>query len=324
MEQNNFKCYFCGSSKKQSEIEIYIDGGIKYALYECSDCGVQYWTPFKNPGAEWYEKDLRYAGRNIDPDFEPNWHQKKTIKFLGSLKGGLLDIGCGAGTFIYWAAKNGWNVYGIDFDKDAINTAKKVFKLENVYSVDLTGFRQKFFDLKFNLITFFDVFEHIDNHQEFLKQVSDALVPGGYIALSMPYRGCARWLKSGDLPPRHLTRWNRSAITGYLKKNGFEVVYINRLSEGVTFIMNKLRRKYGKYVSLNIIGKLKNKLREGGKIELNSKIEKNISRVHNLARIKDWLIFGIPAFLIWLAMLFTSKRYITLFVIARKIIHKYA
>ncbi|MDO8443230.1 MAG: class I SAM-dependent methyltransferase [bacterium] len=318
MEQNNFKCYFCGSSKKQSEIEIYIDNGIKYALYECSDCGVQYWTPFKNPGAEWYEKDLRYAGRNIDPDFEPNWHQKKAIKFLGSLTGSLLDIGCGAGTFIYWASKKGWDVFGIDFDRDAINTAMTVFKLNKVYAMDLAGFQLKFSNLKFNFITFFDVFEHLDNHHDFLEQVKNALVPSGYIAMSMPYRKGARWLNSGDLPPRHLTRWDRSTITDYLKKNGFEVVYIRRLSEGLGYIVTKLRRKYGTYFSMNIIGRLKNRSRKNGKIELNSKAEKIISRVHNLARIKDWIVFGFPAMLIWLTMLFTSKRYITLFVIARK------
>ena len=318
MEKNNLKCYFCGSLNKARDIESYVDNGIKYVLYECPDCKVQYWEPFKNPGAEWYKKDTLYASRNIDPDFEPNWHQKKTIEFLQPFSGKLLDVGCGAGTFIYWAKKNNWDVYGLDFDKDAINTAKEVFKLKNVYDLDLLSFREKFSDFKFKLVTFFDVFEHIDNHREFLEQINGALISGGYIAISTPYRCGARWLQSKDLPPRHLTRWSRSTITNYLKKNGFEVVYIRRLSGGISFIMNKLRRKYGKYVSFNIVGKLKSKARNNGKIELESVVEKNISRVHNLARIKDWIIFGVPAFFIWLLMLFTPKRYTTLFLIAKK------
>lgn len=318
MEQNNSKCYFCGSSNKVHDIESHIDNGVEYTLHECPDCKVQYWEPFKNPGAQWYKNDVLYASRNIDPDLEPNWHQKKTIDFLRPLSGKLLDVGCGAGTFIYWAGKNNWDIYGIDFDGDAINTAKEVFKLKNVYDLDLLSFRQKFPDLKFNLITFFDVFEHIDNHCEFLEQISGALISGGYIAISTPYSRGARWLQSKDLPPRHLTRWSRSTITNYLEKNGFEVIYIRRRSEGVIFIMNKLRRKYGKYVSLNIIGKLKDKSRENGKIKLESAAEKHILRVHRLARIKDWIIFGVPAWLVWLAMLFTAKRYISLFLIAKK------
>jgi SAM-dependent methyltransferase len=318
MEQIKFICYFCGSPKNPTDLETHVDNGNEYKLHECLNCHVQYWTPFENPGAQWYEKDLRYAGRNIDPDIEPNWHQKKTIVFLNPLKGKLLDVGCGAGTFMYWARKNGWDVSGIDFDRNAIRTGKEVFKLDNIEDTDLGGYLKKYPSSDFNLVTFFDVFEHIDNHNEFLSQIKSSLVPGGYIALSTPYRRGARWLQSNDLPPRHLSRWDRSTITDYLDRRGFKVVYVRRLSEGIGFMVTKLRRKYGKYVSLNIVGKLKNKVRKDGKIELGSSVEKNISRVHKLARAKDWIVFGIPAILIWLATLFTSKRYITLFIIAQK------
>lgn len=318
MEQNNLQCYFCGSLQKPRAIGTHADNGTEYSLYECLDCRVQYWTPFKNPGAEWYEKDERYSGRNLDPDIEPNWHQKKVIDFLRPFIGKLLDVGCGAGTFMHWAEKMGWDVHGIDFDRDAVRTAKEVFGLKNVESISLPEFGSGHPDLKFDLITFFDVFEHLDDHREFLGRVSGALKQDGFIAMSMPYRRGAGWFNSGDLPPRHLTRWDRSTITNYLEKNGFRVVYIRRLSEGLSFIVNKLSRKYGKYTSFNVVRRFKNKMRKNGKIELGSNVEKNIHMVHNLARIKDRIVFGVPAFLIWLAMLFTSKRYITLFVIARK------
>ena len=318
MDQDNSKCYFCGSPEKPCDIEKYADNGIEYTLFECPRCGAQYWTPFKNPGAEWYENDERYAGRNLDPDIEANWHQKKAIDFLRPFVGKLLDVGCGAGTFMYWAEKMGWDVYGIDFDRDAIHTAKEVFKLKNVYDMDLAGFRKNFPDLKFNLVTFFDVFEHLDDHHDFLDQVKGALNPGGYIAMSMPYRGGARWLQLSDLPPRHLTRWNRSAISGYLEREGFEAVYVKRLPAGISFLVSKLQRKYGKYFSFNIIGKLKDRARKEGGIKLGSAAERNIATAHKLARIKDVVIFGFPALIIWLAMLFSSKRYIGLFVIAGK------
>ena len=318
MEQNNSACYFCGSLKNQIDLETHTNSGVMYTLHECLDCKAQHWTPFKNPGAEWYERDSRYASSNIDPDLLPNWHQKKTVDFLNLRGAKILDVGCGTATFIHWAQKFDNDVFGIDFSHDAIPTAKNVFKLKNVYNMDLTTFRSSFPDIKFNLTSFFDVFEHIDNHKEFLNEIKSSLVLGGHIAMSMPYRLGARWLMGDDFPPRHLTRWDRKSLTRYLNQEGFEVLYIRRLSEGVGYLVTKLRRKYGKYFSLGLIGKMKKKARKDGKIDLESKEEKEISRVHKLARLKDWVVFGLPALVIYIAMLLTPKRYITLFVIAKK------
>jgi len=318
MEQNGQKCYFCGSSEKPRDIGTHMDNGTEYTLRECPNCAAQYWAPFKNPGAEWYEKDERYAGRNLDPDIEANWHQKKTIDLLRPFAGRLLDVGCGAGTFMHWAEKMGWDAYGVDFDRDAIRTAKEVFGLKNAESADLYTFRKGHPDLKFDLITFFDVFEHLDDHHVFLGQIKAMLEPDGRIAMSMPYRGGARWLQPGDLPPRHLTRWNRSAISGYLEREGFEAVYIKRLPASINFLVSKLQRKYGRYFSFNIIGKLKAKARKDEGIKLGSAAEKNIAAAHKLAKIKDAMIFGLPALIIWLAMILSPKRYIGLFVMAKK------
>src|SRR3989344_1434618 len=317
-KQDYSRCYFCESFSDAPIIETHVSDAVEYSLHHCQKCGVEYWTPFKNPGAEWYEKDLRYASRNIDPEIEPNWHQKKTINFLGPRMGRLLDVACGAGTFLYWARKKGWGVSGIDFDRDAIRTAKEVFKLDNVYDVDLTQYIKDHPESKFDLVSLFDIFEHIDNHKEFLREVGAVLLPKGYIAISSPYRYGARWLMGDDFPPRHLTRWDRRSITRYLDEQGFKVVYIKRMSEGVGFLVTKVRRKYGEYFSMNLIGKMKSKARKEGKIDLDSPEEKNISRVHKLARVKDWLVFGLPAVFLWLGLFFSQKCYITLFVIAQK------
>ena len=73
-----------------------------------------------------------------------------------------------------------------------------------------------------------------------------------------------------------------------------------------------------KFFSFNLVGKIKQSKRSDNKIELNSSSEKMITKVHILARIKDLIIFGLPALLIWLAMLPFKKRYVTLYVIAQK------
>ena len=75
------------------------------------------------------------------------------------------------------------------------------------------------------MVSFFEVLEHQDNPAGFLAQVRSLLKPGGYIALSVPNRN--RWQKGldvTDLPPNHLTRWNPEGLTGFLLREGFEIV----------------------------------------------------------------------------------------------------
>jgi SAM-dependent methyltransferase len=311
-------CPLCKKESVWHYCESHTDSGIEYKLYECSLCHAQFWTPLKNPGSEWYERDFRYVGLNKDPILKPIWNHRKVIHFLKPFTGTVLDVGCGTGSFLYNAKMNGWKTTGIDFDRSAITAAQKVFNLDNVEVNDLAGFYEKNKNTKFDLVTFFDVFEHIDNHNEFIEMVRAMLTDKGYVAMSMPYRYGAHWLQPYDLPPRHLTRWDRRALKTFLEAHGFSIKYITRRSEGIRIIVLKLRFKYGKYVSFNLVNKVKDKARTEGAIVIGSSTEKKVSRIRQLAKIKDYIVFGLPATAIWLVMFFTKKRYITLYAIAQK------
>ena len=315
MENSN--CPICKNTNDNNSIESHHEDGHDYDLIECQKCGLRYWLPFKNPGADWYEHDERYSDRNADPILIPNVNHKKIISFLKNKKGKVLDIGCGVGTFLKHAQDNAWEAYGLDFDKDAISAAQDTFSLNNLEVCDLAEYYNKYPDRKFELITFFDVIEHIDNHLEFFDVVKKLLAPRGYIAMSLPYRHGATWLKPHDLPPRHLTRWDRQTMKKFLHNQGFKVLYIGRRSEGVDYIVTKLRFKWGKKLSFNMVGKYKQKVASEDK----TNVINNSKKVNNmliLARIKDYVLFGLPALLIWLAMIPFKRRYITLYVIAQK------
>ena len=204
-----------------------------YRCFACSTCMVEFWWPLKNPGATWYEHDERYAGRNEDPILEPNWNHTKIISFLKPMRGRVLDVGCGVGNFLAHAQSQGWEPHGIDFDRDAIEAGKRTFDLKDLEVSDVAEYRAMHSGEQFDLITFFDVIEHIDNHGKFFEHVRALLVPRGYIAMSMPYRHHANFLMPGDLPPRHLTRWDRRSLTNFLERQDFEVCYLGRRTEGL-------------------------------------------------------------------------------------------
>ncbi|GIW65027.1 MAG: hypothetical protein KatS3mg093_006 [Candidatus Parcubacteria bacterium] len=88
--------------------------------------------------------------------------------------------------------KLGFEVWGIDFDKKSIEVAKNKFGLKNVFPMSLDEFvdfaKEK--DLKFDVITFFEVLEHQDKPREFLEQIKILLKPGGLYCWFCPKQ---RW-----------------------------------------------------------------------------------------------------------------------------------
>lgn len=300
-----------GSVREQHEVE-----GTTYDLYECTECRVQFWVPFKNPGAAWYEHDERYADRNSNPIRKPNKKHKDVLTFLEKQPGRVLDVGCGVGNFLAAAKEKGWDGWGIDFDHDAIAAGRRLFGLEHLTVASLQEFVDANPNQQFDLITFFDVFEHIDNHREFLELVKKLLAPGGHIALSLPYRNAWRWLMQNDFPPRHLTRWDDKALDGTLLRSGFRTVFRKHLAASVYFITLKIRFKYGKQFSLGLVRKVQMAAQSSTAL---AQEQKQVKAVRILATMKDLILFGIPALLIWVVLLPTQKRYTDVYLVAERV-----
>lgn len=313
-------CLVCHTPCVLTYLESHTDplGGETYDLFSCPECGVWFWNPLKNPGNIWYERDERYAGRNEDPILDPNINHTQIISYLGQHTGRVLDVGCGVGNFLAWAQKHGWEPYGIDFDSDAIAAAKRTFGITNLEVLDLKEFKDKYPDLKFDLITAFDVFEHIDNHVEFLELIRSMLTENGHIAMSMPYRKRALWLLSGDVPPRHLTRWDRTSLSNFLEKRGYAVRRINRRTDGIRHLILKMRFRYGKHFSVGLVRAVKNSVQEKSGRAPSGIRKFKIRMAENLAKVKDAVLFGLPALAIYLWMLPGTERYLSLYVIAQK------
>lgn len=312
-------CPLCNLEEVFSARQQHVDSGVSYSLYMCPTCLAWFWWPLKNPGASWYERDERYADRNSDPILEPNEKHVGVIRFLEPLRGSVLDIGCGVGNFLAHAQKKGWKGWGIDFDHDAIEAGRNTFGLENLEVSDLATFAQSHQSLRFELVTFFDVIEHLDDHGTFFKDIERILMPNGYIGLSMPYRHGWRWLMPYDVPPRHLTRWDEQSLEKFLNQNGYEIKYVKRLHASFYYLVMKLRFKYGAWTSIGMVKKIKDTTRSSSGIarESEGSVPGRVRMVQALAKAKDMIIFGLPAALLWLVLLTTRKRYTDFYVVAQ-------
>ena len=317
-------CPLCNLGTRIVHLESHVDGSTRYELYECIDCAARFWEPMKNPGAHWYEHDPRYAGANANPPREPNWNHRKTVSYMSGKKGKVFDMGCGTGNFLSWARENGWDVYGIDFDGNAVATAKGIFGLPHIEQSGLSEALEHHPEYKgsFNLVTFFDVFEHIDNHAEFARQIASLVHSDGYIAMSMPCREGARWLQHNDLPPRHLTRWDERSLVTFWERHGFKSVYVYSMPTPFEVLLMKFRFKYGMRFSLGLVDRVKKtqarENNESGSANPKMRSPLRVRTAYFLARAKDIVLFGIPAGITWIVMRPTRASRTNLYAIFQK------
>jgi len=213
-----------------------------YTLSLCAACGVEYAEPFIAPGAGWYESSDAYGVARVITR-RPEWYHLAALEDI-ALRGPLLDIGCGTGVFLDAARKAGFEPWGIDFDRKNIELARSRYGLDRVYCLSVADIKERFGSNRFNVVTFFEVLEHLDSPQRFLEDMKGLLRPGGLVVMSVPNRDRSiDTLGSGDRPPNHLTRWSVAALRGFLERTGFEVVKLREKTLDAEDLANYIRNR---------------------------------------------------------------------------------
>jgi 2-polyprenyl-3-methyl-5-hydroxy-6-metoxy-1,4-benzoquinol methylase len=191
--------------------------------------------------SEFYESEVfeGYIARHEGVVTRLGENHKAFFKhFPSNVKGRLLDVGCGDGRFLRHAKEQGFEVWGIDFDKKSVESAKRNLGIDTIFAMSLGEFYEyaKERGLKFDVITFFEVLEHQDEPREFLEMVKGLLKEGGYIAGSVPNRESIFqkelnqkidfWI---DNPPHHFLRFSKSSLEKALIFSGFKEVKVYKL-----------------------------------------------------------------------------------------------
>ncbi len=94
----------------------------------------------------------------------------------------LLDVGCGGGAYLAWAARQGWEGIGCDVSGEAVAAARRrgmVAEEGTVATLDAAHG-------PFALVTAWDVLEHVDDPIATLHAIRERLVPGGRILIEVP------------------------------------------------------------------------------------------------------------------------------------------
>jgi SAM-dependent methyltransferase len=166
------------------------------------------------------------------------------------VRGRLLDVGCGNGRFLRHAKEQGFEVWGIDFDKKSVENVKRNLGIDTVFVMSLEEFYEyaKEKGLKFDVITFFEVLEHQDKPMEFLKMLKGLLKEGGCIAGSVPNLERlfveVEWKYTHiDHPPHHFLRFSKSSLEKTLNFAGFKDIEVYKLDFPFTELFPYLEKK---------------------------------------------------------------------------------
>lgn len=136
----------------------------------------------------------------------------------------LLDVGCGVGRFLHGALSKGWRVEGIDFSEKAIEIGKQYanfpMTVASLEDVAQTGKR-------FNVVTMFEVLEHLSQPISMLEKCKMVLERNGSIFCTVPNWECSIVQHSSNpawIPPIHLLFFNESSLRTLAKEAGLDVI----------------------------------------------------------------------------------------------------
>lgn len=130
----------------------------------------------------------------------------------------LLDFGCGTGFNLTLLSEFG-DVSGAD----RFRPEHEAFRLEHSFPMldverDLPANRGQF-----DVVTAFDVLEHLDDDVAGLRQLSDLLKPNGAVVLTVP---AYQWLWGGeDIISEHRRRYTRTGLERCCAAAGLEVAF---------------------------------------------------------------------------------------------------
>ncbi len=170
----------CPLCDRQHQSRMFnVQYGMKVMVAECPSCRLAYQTPRPSVEACQAYMDMRWNSsdsyvKDTEGQRQRAKRQMQYVNKLFAKTGKLLDFGAGIGTFVQIAAIQGWQATGIERSSSAITRAREENQVELCQEIP---------DAKYDVITLWDVMEHLHNPAETFMYLKKFLRPGGYLIM---------------------------------------------------------------------------------------------------------------------------------------------
>lgn len=250
-------CPLCGAEEVQFRFTAK-----GYRIFLCPKCTVQFVfpTPTEEQIAEIYSDDYFKRGNKYaaslshvaklsqSPEVA---NDESKIRLVQNYTDGkrLLDVGCALGGFLLRAKESGFDVSGVEYSESAAKHSREVHGLDVSQG---TLFEAALPSESFDVVTMWDVIEHLADPHENLAEVSRLLKPGGILVMTT---GDVNSLWSRLLgkywqlmtPPQHLFYYSPTSLKTAIANQSLEACDIRYEGKSVTmdFLTFKARESFG-------------------------------------------------------------------------------
>ncbi len=203
-----------------------------------------------------FPKNYHYRARNTKDvvegmkDFASSVLKK--VKKRGKIK--VLDIGCNDGTLLNFFKKKGCKTYGIeptDAYKDALNKGHKIFNCYFDYKNSKTI---KKHIKNIDIITFTNVFAHIDNLDELLKSLKNILHEDTIVVIENHYLGdIINQTQFDTFYHEHPRTYSLNSFLGISKKIQLKIVdvkFVKRYNGNIRVFLKKEKKNNEKVMRI--------------------------------------------------------------------------
>jgi SAM-dependent methyltransferase len=236
MNDNPEACPVCGNVEAREFLrgpDRFHSRKDQYRLVRCPECSLVWLSRPPTPEemhlhyTSAYDRLISASGQNAPH----RWRERKAALTPHKQSGALLDLGCSSGSFLESLQLGspqgvGWKLCGIEMSTECakIAEAKTGAQVFVGHILDATFPRESF-----DVITCFDVLEHLYEPRRVMARVGEWLKPGGIFYVLVPNIDSAEARVFGSYwhgleLPRHLFHYSPSALKCLAQSAGLNVV----------------------------------------------------------------------------------------------------
>lgn len=204
---------------------------IGHALFRCSACRLIFVYPIP-PSRGLYGKEyfcgavhgFGYPSYDEDKAADPGSFSAYLdhIERHSPSRGRLLDVGAATGAFVAAARSRGWDASGLEISDFAAGEGRQKGLEIRTGTLETVPFAPASFDV----VTLWDVLEHVPEPVRTVEAIRAILKPGGLLALNTPDAGsvyahlAGRWWPL-IIPPEHLHLFRKENLRSLFFRHGF-------------------------------------------------------------------------------------------------------
>lgn len=241
----------------QRDPAVYFSSSRRVAGYlpivRCARCGLLMTSPRDDEvtlGRIYSELTDRSGGQEDEAGRRNRADELALVARYKLPPGRLLDVGCGAGLFVCWAQKAGWEATGVDASARAVAGGG----LERCPGVRFRAGLLSEVDFpagSFEVVTLWNVLEHLPRPAETLDRIRTWLARDGWLFLSLPNADSRtarlmgkRWVL---LLREHLWYFSPATMATLLSRSGFVLADARPklVSASVAHIVGRLAQSSG-------------------------------------------------------------------------------